>query len=94
MTGRCEMELCPNWSGDGLVCPCAVFGLERPVFDLDPPEPDRCELDYNPDGRNDGVCQALLDDAGNCLRWGGHHDDETGEWVADPDVSAALREGQ
>lgn len=24
------MESCPNWSGDGDVCPCAVFGLERP----------------------------------------------------------------
>lgn len=22
------MELCPNWSGDGRVCPCAVFDLD------------------------------------------------------------------
>lgn len=34
MTGRCEAELCPNWSGDGDVCPCAVFGLERPVLPI------------------------------------------------------------
>lgn len=27
MRTRCEMELCPHWSGDGNVCPCAVFGL-------------------------------------------------------------------
>lgn len=26
---RCEQELCPNWSGDGDVCPCAVLGIER-----------------------------------------------------------------
>lgn len=26
----CDQEMCPNWSGDGNVCPCAVFGLERP----------------------------------------------------------------
>jgi hypothetical protein len=30
MASGCEMELCPNWSGDGDVCPCAVFDLERP----------------------------------------------------------------
>jgi hypothetical protein len=86
MAEFCEMELCPNWSGDGRVCPCALF-------DLDPPEPPRCEADYNPDGGNDGVCQALLDDAGNCLRWGGHHDDETGDWVPD-ESPAALRGDQ
>lgn len=34
MTGRCEAELCPNWAGDGDVCPCAVFGLERPVVPI------------------------------------------------------------
>jgi hypothetical protein len=22
------MELCTHWSGDGDVCPCAVFGME------------------------------------------------------------------
>lgn len=31
MTARCEAELCPNWSGDGDVCPCAVFDLPRPA---------------------------------------------------------------
>lgn len=25
---KCRAELCTNWSGDGDVCPCAVFGLE------------------------------------------------------------------
>ena len=25
------MELCPYWSGDGAVCPCAVLGLQPPV---------------------------------------------------------------
>lgn len=25
---RCDMELCPNWTGDGNVCPCALFDLE------------------------------------------------------------------
>lgn len=25
---NCRQEMCPNWSGDGNVCPCAVFGLE------------------------------------------------------------------
>lgn len=76
MTSRCEMELCPNWSGDGDVCPCAVFGY-------DPPEPERCEGDYNPDGGNDGVCLAPLNRRGECTRRGGYHDDETGEWISD-----------
>jgi hypothetical protein len=36
----CDEELCPNWSGDGNVCPCALFDLERPApvhecFELD-----------------------------------------------------------
>ena len=26
----CEQEMCPRWSGDGNVCPCAVFGIQRP----------------------------------------------------------------
>ena len=30
MSRRCEMELCPHWSGDGDVCPCAVLELSRP----------------------------------------------------------------
>jgi len=28
---HCEQELCRNWSGDGNVCPCAVFGIEPDV---------------------------------------------------------------
>lgn len=27
---RCEQELCPNWSGDGRACPCALLDLPRP----------------------------------------------------------------
>jgi hypothetical protein len=27
---RCAQEMCPNWSGDGDVCPCAIFDLPRP----------------------------------------------------------------
>ena len=26
----CAQELCPNWSGDGRVCPCALLDLEPP----------------------------------------------------------------
>jgi hypothetical protein len=33
---RCAQELCPNWSGDGDVCPCAVFGRPRPCPHGDP----------------------------------------------------------
>lgn len=29
---RCQQELCPNWSGDGDVCPCALFDIEIPRF--------------------------------------------------------------
>lgn len=31
----CAAELCENWTGDGLVCPCALFDLDRsrPVSD-------------------------------------------------------------
>lgn len=29
----CAQEMCPNWSGDGRVCPCAVFGIEPPRTD-------------------------------------------------------------
>jgi hypothetical protein len=28
VTTRCRMELCTHWSGDGDVCPCAVFGMQ------------------------------------------------------------------
>ncbi|MEV6413866.1 hypothetical protein [Kribbella sp. NPDC051718] len=31
---RCRQEECPNWSGDGRVCPCALFDL-----DTDAPHP-------------------------------------------------------
>jgi len=27
----CGQEMCPNWSGDGNVCPCTLFGIERPT---------------------------------------------------------------
>lgn len=94
MASDCEMELCPNWSGDGWSCPCAVLGLDRPVFDLDPPEPERCEADFNPDGGYDGVCLARLDRHGTCSRKGGYHDDVTGGWVSDSSPSAALRGDQ
>lgn len=97
MVNNCDGELCPNWSGDGWTCPCAVFGLERPEFDLDPPEPERCEADYNPDGGYDGVCLAVLSARGECTRPGGRHDGETGLWVRDGEtveaaVARALRE--
>ena len=26
----CAQELCGNWSGEGDVCPCAVFGIDFP----------------------------------------------------------------
>lgn len=25
---KCRQELCTHWSGDGDVCPCAVFDME------------------------------------------------------------------
>jgi len=25
---ECQQEMCPNWSGDGNVCPCALFDLD------------------------------------------------------------------
>lgn len=34
---RCAQELCQNWSGDGDVCPCAIFDLDvDDGADLDP----------------------------------------------------------
>lgn len=27
----CAQELCPNWGGDGRVCPCALFDLDQPI---------------------------------------------------------------
>ncbi len=68
----CEMELCPNWTGDGRVCPCALF--DEPSDGL------RCELDYHPPGEDQGVCLAQLDRYGNCTRRGGAHNDD-GMWV-------------
>jgi hypothetical protein len=38
----CQQELCPNWSGDGNVCPCAIF-------DIDPPKR-CCNLDCDREG--------------------------------------------
>lgn len=78
---RCDQEMCPNWSGDGEVCPCAVFDLNGQD---DVPDPLRCELDFNPDGGNDGVCLARLDRRGNCTRKGGSHDIVTGSWAPLP----------
>lgn len=31
----CGQEMCPNWSGDGNVCPCAVFGIEHDQAEQD-----------------------------------------------------------
>lgn len=28
---RCKQELCQHWSGDGNVCPCALFNLDTAV---------------------------------------------------------------
>ena len=27
---RCAQELCPNWGGDGRVCPCVALDIEPP----------------------------------------------------------------
>lgn len=27
MAERCAQEMCPNWTGDGRICPCALFDL-------------------------------------------------------------------
>lgn len=35
---ECRMELCTHWSGDGDVCPCAVFGMRPNTLDDDWPE--------------------------------------------------------
>lgn len=29
----CKQELCPNWSGDGRVCPCVLFDLDAEATD-------------------------------------------------------------
>lgn len=29
----CRQEECPNWSGDGNVCPCALFDLGTDAVD-------------------------------------------------------------
>jgi hypothetical protein len=65
---RCHMELCPDWTGDGNVCPCAL--IDQWV------EAERCEADYNPDGGNSGVCLARLNSRGECTRMGGHGGDD------------------
>lgn len=31
----CDEELCENWSGDGRVCPCALFDLPRTCLPAD-----------------------------------------------------------
>lgn len=32
---QCAAELCRNWTGDGKVCPCAVFGIEPDVVECE-----------------------------------------------------------
>jgi hypothetical protein len=52
MGDRCGMELCPNWSGDGNVCPCAVFGLRSTTFPTaDEAAPCRCAHPAHPGTR-------------------------------------------
>jgi hypothetical protein len=29
----CGQEMCPNWGGDGRVCPCALFDIEPDCTD-------------------------------------------------------------
>jgi len=95
MTSTCEMESCPNWSGDGEVCPCAVFDLGRPARPRS-----YCEGDYRPPGSDHAdVCFATLNARGECTRTGGWHDPDTGLWVrhgetAEDAVAAALRGDQ
>lgn len=47
---RCAMELCLNWAGDGIDCPCSRLGLE-------PQSP--CAAADHPD-EGDGVCACGL----------------------------------
>lgn len=28
MPDRCEQEMCPHWTGDGMFCPCALFDID------------------------------------------------------------------
>lgn len=30
---RCKQELCPNWTGDGRVCMCALLDIEPPELE-------------------------------------------------------------
>jgi hypothetical protein len=64
----CEQELCPNWSGDGNVCPCAIFDLPRPRSDDDLDLDDGADLDPcnhcphdNTDHRGDGCLHCGCD---------------------------------
>lgn len=45
---ECREELCPNWLGDGRVCPCALFDIE--------PWCPNCDLVYTHDGRLCDAC--------------------------------------
>lgn len=42
-TNACGQEMCPNWGGDGRVCPCALF-------DIEPEEQNRVRLIERADG--------------------------------------------
>lgn len=44
----CAAEMCPNWTGDGDACVCALLGLERPTIE----EPDTCPKCDGPADRN------------------------------------------
>jgi hypothetical protein len=48
---RCEMELCPNWSGDGRVCDCARYdgASDRSLYEGRWPAPERC-TEFFPEG--------------------------------------------
>lgn len=55
---KCRMELCTHWSGDGDVCPCAVFGMTPSTPDwADEQEPELTEAheprEEGPDRRED-----------------------------------------
>lgn len=36
-SSTCQQELCPNWTGDGRACACALLGLDPAALDLGNP---------------------------------------------------------
>lgn len=51
----CAQEQCPNWGGDGRVCPCALF-------DIDPPRPlDAFDDDEDDDPHMRRWCSCTVD---------------------------------